>query len=110
MKNSAWTRIRRAITSLPLGSRWDLSEEEFLRRGRQVTLLEAILWLSGISIALALPAWFDCSPLLVVFYGSLGALVWRLSKAMSFKWALIIAAVVALVVTFALVALTEGQA
>ena len=107
MKHSAWTRIRRAIQSLPIGGRFDLSEEEFLRRGRRVTLLEAMLWLSGISIALAMPYWFSFSPLLVVFYGSLGALLWRLSMAMSFKWAFLIAASVALVATVSLVAMME---
>ena len=50
---STWARIRQSVQSLTNGSQFGLSEAEILRRGRRVTLLEAMLWLSGISIALA---------------------------------------------------------
>jgi hypothetical protein len=56
-----------------------------------------------------MPYWFGFSLLLVVFYGSLGALFWRLSKAMPFKWAFCVAAGLALVVTALLVAVIEGK-
>ncbi|MDP6447107.1 MAG: hypothetical protein QGG36_17230 [Pirellulaceae bacterium] len=42
------------------------------------------------------------APLLFVFYGCLTALLWRLSKAMPFEWALMIAGAVAIVVTTAM--------
>jgi len=108
VKRFSWKRLQQGIQTRLTDGQFYLSEEESRRRGRQVTLWEALVWLSGISIVLAMPYWFGFSPLLAVFYGSLAALLWRLSKAMPVRWAFVIAVGVALVATALLVAMTES--
>ena len=65
-----------------------------------MSLRELMIWITVISLALAVPAWFGLPLLPVVFYGTLGALIWRLSKAMPFNLAAFIAVVVAVKVTW----------
>lgn len=70
-------------------------------KGRRVSLREAMIWITVISIALAIPIALDLPLLPVIFYGTLGALTWRLSKAMPFNLAVLIAILAAVTITCA---------
>jgi hypothetical protein len=74
-------------------------EDLRLRAGRRVSLLEAILWTTAFAVSLATPYWFGLSSLLIFFYGTLGALTWRLSRAMPFTLAVVVSLTVAVMVT-----------
>ncbi len=65
-----------------------------------MSLRELMIWIAVISAALAVPTWFGLPLLPVIFYGTLGALLWRLSKAMPLNLAALIAVVVAVAVTW----------
>ena len=73
----------------------NLSEDPLWRRGRRISLRELMIWIAVISVALAVPNWFGIPLLPIVFYGTLGALIWRLSKAMPLNLAALIAVVAA---------------
>ncbi|MAD80276.1 MAG: hypothetical protein QGF59_16525 [Pirellulaceae bacterium] len=78
------------------------------RQGCRISLRELMIWITAIPVALAVPIWFDLPLLPVIFYGTLGALVWRLSKAMYFKLAVVIAFAAAVALTWtSLLILTE---
>jgi hypothetical protein len=77
----------------------NLDDDPLWRRGRRMSVREVMTWITVISIALSVPAWFGLPLLPIVFYGTLGSLIWRLSKAMPLNLAALIAVVVAVSVT-----------
>ena len=87
----------------------EFTDESLRQAARRVSLLEALLWISGISIALATPYWFGLSSLIVIFYGTLGALTWRLSRLVSFKLALGIAFLIAFIATAIMAPIIQNE-
>ncbi len=65
-----------------------------------MSLREVMIWITVIALALSVPTWLGLPLLPLVFYGTLGSLIWRLSKAMPLNLAALIAVVVAVVVTW----------
>jgi hypothetical protein len=77
----------------------DLADDPLWRRGRRISLRELMIWIAVISFALAVPNRIGLPLLPIVFYGTLGALIWRLSKAMLLNLAALIAVLTAVAVT-----------
>jgi len=84
-----------------MNQRTDIQDDEdaLWRRGWRVSLREFMMWITAISVALAVPTWFEMPLLPVVFYGTLGGLIWRLPQAMPFSRAALIAVVTAVTLT-----------
>ena len=85
-----------------------LDDEDLrLRAGRRTSLFEVTMWITAVATALSTPYWFGQLSLLVFFYGTLGALTWRLSKALPVSLAIVTAFVLAVIVTSMMVAMIE---